>query len=194
MSRLQRQAKNTVKFWRDWQGSAEQPGRGCDSSLFASTFECNHQEWVYSKYFCFACFSLLTKFILLWAFLTRFVVFRDQERSSAVCTARNLVLLTCSTVESLMCGRIVCLSPPEVYKYPFCLLYCFGRQWFQWTVYTMKSVIYPEKPGHWLWKDILLWAPQTKFHSPPVCWVRGRYPKTWLNKTKTICMASYQWR
>lgn len=134
--------QNTVRLWREI-GEAVLCSQ--DEAMIAAFSPplLSAAIWSRYKYFCFACFSLLTKFILRWAFLARFVVFRNQESSSAVCTPRNVVLLTCSAVESLMCRQIVCLCTPEVYKYPFCFLYCFGRKWFQWTVYTVKSVTYP---------------------------------------------------
>lgn len=51
-----------------------------------------------------ALFSLHRKWMYGWAFLTRKVVLRVQERSSVMCTPRNLELLTLSTVVPFMCS------------------------------------------------------------------------------------------
>lgn len=49
-------------------------------------------------------FSLHLKWRHYWAFLARLVVLRVNELSSVMCTPRNLVLLTLSTVDLLMCS------------------------------------------------------------------------------------------
>lgn len=81
---------------------ARQHRRSQDEPTMAA-FESDHLEQVHV--FILLLCLLQWKDIMRWALLAKFVVFRDQERSSAMCTPRN-VLSTCLTVVAE--GRTVC--------------------------------------------------------------------------------------
>lgn len=72
---------------------ARQHRRSQDEPTMAA-FESDHLEQVHV--FILLLCLLQWKYIMRWALLAKFVVFRDQERSSAMCTPRN-VLSTCLT-------------------------------------------------------------------------------------------------